>query len=441
MSEMPGHHWLLSPVIVKGAGGLLGFYGASLKEMQEAFKRTAATFMEDDVHAVDTWSAAQSALGIRAALTALSEIIGPRAGRGAGENAAQLLNEWSIYDPDFKRWGREFGTPFTAQGSWHFVETIIVKPVTLWLVDLWTTLRHGAGAVLPGVTLSDRLTRVGLLVDEDYDITREGVTGYFVDSCAPVAAAAGVRRTNRFERRAEAARSKKDADEARAFIDARRQAEREVAKAARVQRAHQNDLNRRRHLHDLGLDARAIRHRVVRQVDLPEAMKASESLLADVSGILSGPLRQVTAAEVAADGDLLLTAWCRTFQHQAHPNSCKEEDIEYVRHMRCEQAYVSKQTDHIPIFWFHEKQRAVAEAAGATFDLIEGPSQYGGFQDMPSTFREMHIEPQRSWDRAVQCIRDQAHQLALVVSRWTAPRQLRIGPEEGYAAAAFRSSC
>ena len=33
-------------------------------------------------------------------------------------------------------WGREFGTPFTAQGSWHFVETIIVKPVTLWLVDL-----------------------------------------------------------------------------------------------------------------------------------------------------------------------------------------------------------------------------------------------------------------------------------------------------------------
>ena len=184
---------LLSPVIVKGAGGLLGFYGASLKEMQEAFKRTAATFMEDDVHAVDTWSAAQSALGIRAALTALSEIIGPRAGRGAGENAAQLLNEWSIYDPDFKRWGREFGTPFTAQGSWHFVETIIVKPVTLWLVDLWTTLRHGAGAVLPGVTLSDRLTRVGLLVDEDYDITREGVTGYFVDSCAPVAAAEGVR--------------------------------------------------------------------------------------------------------------------------------------------------------------------------------------------------------------------------------------------------------
>ena len=32
--------------------------------------------------------------------------------------------------------------------------------------------------------------------------TREGVTGYFVDSCASVAAAAGVRHTNRFERRA-----------------------------------------------------------------------------------------------------------------------------------------------------------------------------------------------------------------------------------------------
>ena len=44
--------------------------------------------------------------------------------------------------------------------------------------------------------------------------------------------------------------------------------------------------------------------------------------------------------------------------------------------IRAKRAHV---TEHVPIFYWHEEQRKAAEAAGASFDILEGPSPFGGF--------------------------------------------------------------
>ena len=74
--------------------------------------------------------------------------------------------------------------------------------------------------------------------------------------------------------------------------------------------------------------------------------------------------------------------------------------------------FTSNVTEHVPIFYWHEEQRKAAEAAGASFDILEGPSPFGGFGDGPSSWEEMHIDPEQSWLRATQAIKDTADQAA-----------------------------
>ena len=43
--------------------------------------------------------------------------------------------------------------------------------------------------------------------------------------------------------------------------------------------------------------------------------------------------------------------------------------------------------------WWHSEQRAAADAAGASYHLIEGPSPFGGWAELPASFEAMHINP------------------------------------------------
>eukprot|EP01044_Picomonas_judraskeda_P005819 COSAG03_NODE_563_length_6926_cov_121.943899_3_plen_111_part_00 len=54
----------------------------------------------------------------------------------------------------------------------------------------------------------------------------------------------------------------------------------------------------------------------------------------------------------------------------------------------------------------------MALAAAMPPRLLEGPSPFGGFGDGPASWPDMHIDPDRSWFRAVAAIEDTAAQTA-----------------------------
>ena len=101
-------------------------------------------------------------------------------------------------------------------------------------------------------------------------------------------------------------------------------------------------------------------------------------------------------------------------QHQAHPNFNQAEDPEYVVfHVPDPTVFKSEATDHIAIMWWHSDQRAAADAAGASYDLIEGPSPYGGWAELPASFEEMHINPASTWSRMVTDMEQTARRATL----------------------------
>jgi hypothetical protein len=91
-------------------------------------------------------------------------------------------------------------------------------------------------------------------------------------------------------------------------------------------------------------------------------------------------------------------------QHQAHPNFSHAEDPEYIIfHAPDPTVFRSEATDHTPIMWWHSEQRAAADAAGASYDLIEGPSPFGGWAELPASFEAMHIAALRSGPARSSC--------------------------------------
>jgi hypothetical protein len=134
-----------------------------------------------------------------------------------------------------------------------------------------------------------------------------------------------------------------------------------------------------------------------------------------VAGIPAQPLTNFTAQEVRLGGHVLIEqrGWCRMHQDAAHSNSRFGEDDSYSKFCIPDTpVFTSNVTQHVPIFYWHEEQRKAAEAAGASFDILEGPSPFGGFGDGPSSWEEMHIDPEQSWLRATQAIKDTADQAA-----------------------------
>ena len=132
-------------------------------------------------------------------------------------------------------------------------------------------------------------------------------------------------------------------------------------------------------------------------------------------GIPATPLREVSPAEVRVDGDILVEqrGWVRMPQDAAHPNARFHEDPAFTKFSVSDPTiFETNVTEHVPIFYFHEDQRRVATAAGAPFRLLEGPSPFGGFGSGPASWPAMHIDPDRSWFRAVAAIEDTAAQTA-----------------------------
>ena len=108
-------------------------------------------------------------------------------------------------------------------------------------------------------------------------------------------------------------------------------------------------------------------------------------------------MRVVTFAEVHADGDLLLECLCPSWQHAAHPNSSVNEDAGFVRFSPDPTVYTTEQTPHVPIDHWHSEQRTRADLSGAEYDLMEGPSPFGGLDHVPDNFPDMHIDPDSTW--------------------------------------------
>ena len=107
-----------------------------------------------------------------------------------------------------------------------------------------------------------------------------------------------------------------------------------------------------------------------------------------VAGIPAQPLTNFTAQEVRLGGHVLIEqrGWCRMHQDAAHSNSRFGEDDSYSKFCIPDTpVFTSNVTEHVPIFYWHEEQRQAAEAAGASFDILEGPSPFGGFGDGPSS--------------------------------------------------------
>ena len=99
-------------------------------------------------------------------------------------------------------------------------------------------------------------------------------------------------------------------------------------------------------------------------------------------------------------------------QEAAHPNTQFEEDLDYIKFATPDTpVYTSQTSCHVPVFYWHTEQLQAATAAGAVFEILQGPSPFGGFGEGPNSFREMHIDPTKSWDRATAAITQQAAQL------------------------------
>ena len=93
--------------------------------------------------------------------------------------------------------------------------------------------------------------------------------------------------------------------------------------------------------------------------------------------------------------------------------------------------YTSQTSRHVPILYWHTEQREATIAAGASFDILRGPSPFGGFGDGPESFRQMHIDPEQSWDRATAAIKQQAAQLQALEQDGTPlrPDDVEGGPD------------
>ena len=136
--------------------------------------------------------------------------------------------------------------------------------------------------------------------------------------------------------------------------------------------------------------------------------------LQPTEGIPDCPVKEISADEVKIDGECLIEqeGWCRMPQEAAHPNTQFVEEPDYIKFATPDIAvYESQESRHVPIFYWHKEQLEAAAAAGAAFDILHGPSPFGGFGDGPNSFREMHIDPEKSWDRATAAITQQAAQL------------------------------
>jgi hypothetical protein len=187
-----------------------------------------------------------------------------------------------------------------------------------------------------------------------------------------------------------------------------------AVKQRRVDLATANDTERRR---------RSGEHRAI--TDFPTdppclstssaAAAARPTLTESDWGIPAQPIPTRTAEEVRWDGNELLTCWCPMPQHQAHPNFSHAEDPEYIIfHAPDPTVFRSEATDHTPIMWWHSEQRAAADAAGASYDLIEGPSPYGGWAELPASFESMHINPASTWSTMVTDMEQTARQQRLL---------------------------
>jgi hypothetical protein len=206
-----------------------------------------------------------------------------------------------------------------------------------------------------------------------------------------------------------------------------------AVKQRRVDLATANDTERRR---------RSGEHRAI--TDFPTdppclstssaAAAARPTLIESDWGIPTQPIPTRTAEEVRWDGNELLTCWCPMPQHQAHPNFSHAEDPEYIIfHAPDPTVFRSEATDHTPIMWWHSEQRAAADAAGANYDLIEGPSPYGGWAELPASFEAMHINPASTWSTMVTDMEQTARQQRLLRTQGIPLRpQTTVGGKVGF---------
>ena len=153
----------------------------------------------------------------------------------------------------------------------------------------------------------------------------------------------------------------------------------------------------------------------IQAMDPTVAAQLARQVLNIASGTLNEPMPQVSESEVHADGDLLLHSWCCTPQHAAHPNSRIPEDGDFILFSPDPTVYLSEVTPHIAIMHWHHEQRREADAmtgkTGITYELMEGPDPFGGLDDAPDNFADMHINPDESWFPACAAIAEQAKQI------------------------------
>jgi hypothetical protein len=111
---------------------------------------------------------------------------------------------------------------------------------------------------------------------------------------------------------------------------------------------------------------------------------------------------------------ILDNAWCPVPIRPGHPNTRFPEMLEFCALQPDRVVYVSPSTDHCPVMHFDRIQIETAEAAGIRPPIAEGPSQYGPFENMPQSMRDIFWAQSTAWPRTEKWVTEMIRQCGRV---------------------------